>query len=71
MVKAFGGELSEYEGFVECTMEMPMKEALALYAKENNLTIFENRQNERNQKRMRKLALFFNKDEEEFSEVVK
>lgn len=43
---------------------MPIKEVLALYAKENNLTIFENRQNERNQKRMRKLALFFDKNEE-------
>ena len=70
MVKAFGGELSEYEGFVETTMEMPIKEMLARYAKENNLTVFENRQNDRNQKRMRKLALFFNKDEEEFSEIV-
>lgn len=32
-MKAFGGEFSDYEGFVEKTSEMPMKEALALYAK--------------------------------------
>ena len=63
MVKAFGGEASDYEGFVDETFDLSIKETIAKYAKDKNINLLEERAQNKNQKRLRKLALFFNKDE--------
>ena len=70
MIKAFGGEASDYEGYVDETFDMPMKEAIQKYAKDKNLPVFEERSKIRRGNKLRKLAMFFKKDESEFESIV-
>ena len=71
MVKTFGGEPEDYEGFVDETFDMSIKEAINKYAKDKNINLLEERAANKRQQRQRKLALFFNKSEGEFAELVK